>query len=286
MGALPIEGPVVETIVATRFALDGGAMFGIVPRVLWERVAVPDARHRVPLAARVLLVQDRARGICALVDCGLGAKWSAKEREIYAIEGADGLEVGLRARGVAPSDVTDVVLTHLHWDHAGGVSRADAAPLELSFPAARHHVSRAHLDDVSRASAKDAGSFLRDDVALLRASGRLEIHDGWGAWLPGIDARPSDGHAAGLAIVHVGNGRGPRAVFPADLVPTSAHVRIAWVMAYDNAPRVSATEKALLLAECARRRDVLVLEHDPTVAAATVSPSAAGEFALTPVEAD
>lgn len=269
--ALPIEGVECWSLVATRFALDGGAMFGVVPRVRWEKVWRPDAFHRVPLVARVVVVRDRARGLLAVVDVGLGRRWSDRDRERFAITDDDGLRLGLAALGHSADEVTDVVLTHLHWDHAGGVREPGGA---LAFPRATHHVARAHLADARRASAKDRGSFFGEDIDALERSGLLRIHARYGRWLPGISTSRSDGHAEGLAVTSVG--RGPRAVFPVDLVPAVPHMRPSWVMAYDNAPRRTAVEKTALLEALAGTDDWLVLAHDPDHAAVRVT-STSGE---------
>jgi len=153
------------------FALDGGAMFGLVPRPLWERELAPDARNRVRLALRCLLV--RAPGRVALIDTGIGEDWPERLRDLYALDRSTTVLRELAARGVAPGDVTDVVLTHLHFDHAGGVATAG----ELTFPRARHHV------------------------------------------------QPTEGHTPALQVVVAGDGQ---LVYPADLLPTSAHLKLAW----------------------------------------------------------
>lgn len=263
----------ITPLVASTFWLDGGAMHGVVPRTLWEKTTELDERHRMPLVARVLLVRDLAAGICALVDVGLGDKWDDKERERYGV-GPETITSELFMTGLDADEVTDVVLTHLHWDHAGGVTRRNAeGALELVFDRARHHVSKTHLDDALRVSDKDRGSFLGDDLECLRRSKKLVVHDAFGSWLPGFETLASNGHAEGLAIVRIGDAGAPRVVFAADLIPTAAHVQPSWVMAYDNAPRTSAAEKRTLLDECVRNRDWVVFEHDPNVAAAQVEKS-------------
>jgi glyoxylase-like metal-dependent hydrolase (beta-lactamase superfamily II) len=253
----------VRPLIASRFRLDGGAMFGVIPKPLWSRVFAADDRNRIELVCRILLLVDTNRVV--IVDTGMGDAWTAKEREIYALADDGGLDAALAGAGHTPSEVTDVVLTHLHFDHAGGITRADGS---LRFPNAVHHVQATHLAWARAPSPKDAGSFRRETLGAMDVA-RLRILEGEGAILPGVTATLSGGHTEALQIVTIDTPEGP-VVFAADLVPTRAHLHPPWMMAYDNHPILCLSEKTALFARLAATGARLVLEHDPEVEAVTI----------------
>ncbi|HVY49368.1 MAG TPA: MBL fold metallo-hydrolase [Minicystis sp.] len=255
----------VRAVVLSRFALDGGAMHGIVPKALWARAHAADAENRIRLVARGFVVDAPAAGARTLVELGMGQRWSDKARGHYALEPGPDAPDALRAAGVDPDTVTHVVLTHLHWDHAGGIARADGS---LAFPRAEHVVGRRALEHATGPAEKDAGSFRDEDLALLTRAARLRLWDA-GELAPGLDARTSDGHTPGL-VVPIARARddGPPLAFPTDLVPTRSHLKPGWVMAYDNLPVESAREKHELFAELDRIGGGVALYHDPDVEAA------------------
>jgi glyoxylase-like metal-dependent hydrolase (beta-lactamase superfamily II) len=238
-------------------------MFGVIPKPLWSRTFPADERNRIGLVCRVLLLEGHDRIV--LVDAGMGDAWTDKERDIYALAPDGGLDAALAGAGRTPSEVTDVVLTHLHFDHAGGITRADGS---LRFPAATHHLQAAHLAWARAPSQKDAGSFRRETLAAIEQA-RLRLLDGPGEVLPGIDAALSGGHTEALQVLTIAAAGGP-VVFAADLVPTRAHVHAPWMMAYDNHPIRCLAEKTALFARLAGTGARLVLEHDPVVEAVTI----------------
>ncbi|HEX5031308.1 MAG TPA: MBL fold metallo-hydrolase [Candidatus Eisenbacteria bacterium] len=244
----------LHAIESGRFALDGGAMFGIVPRPLWERPCPPDAQGRIALALRLLLI--RGKGRTWLVDTGIGDKFDEKSNSIYRIEGAMLPDDALRAAGFDPADVTDVILTHLHFDHAGGTTRADGS---LVFPRARHYVQRVQWEWAQEPSLKDRGSYRAPDFSALR--GQVAMLEGPGNLAPGIEVFPVDGHTPAMQLPRISGG-GAAVLYCADLVPTAAHVRAPWIMAYDNEPMKTAAEKTALLGRAAAEGWVLFLEHD------------------------
>ena len=267
------------TIVDADFGLDGGAMMGVVPRALWERAHPPDARNRIALVSRFALVDEPEAGRLWLLDCGLGRDWSAKALDIYDIR-PRGEEVGALVRGAGydPEAVTDVVLTHLHFDHAGGVARRDeGGGTTLAFPRARHHVQAAHWAWARSPSAKDAASFRAEHLAALEASGRLSLVDGSAELGGAVGVRVVRGHTPGLQLPLVEAEGGPF-LFLADLVPVWSHVRLPWIMAYDNEPLVTLGEKRDLLREAAEKGWTLISEHDPGAARATVREAGDGGF--------
>lgn len=252
----------LHAIESGRFALDGGAMFGIVPRPLWERTNPPDAQGRIALALRLLLI--RGRGRTWLVDTGIGDKFDQKSNSIYRIEGALLPDEALRAKGFDPKDVTDVILTHLHFDHGGGTTRADGS---LVFPRARHYVQRIQWEWSQDPSMKDRGSYRPEDFHAL--AGQVTMLEGRGDLAPGIEVLPVDGHTPAMQLPRV-HGDGKSVLYCADLVPTAAHLRTPWVMAYDNEPMKTVAEKHELLGRAAAEEWILFLEHDPKYAAVRV----------------
>jgi glyoxylase-like metal-dependent hydrolase (beta-lactamase superfamily II) len=250
-----------------RFRLDGGAMFGVVPRVVWEQEAPPDGRNRIALALRCLLLQDGERVV--LVDCGVGDKDGPSFREIFAVEdeGA-GVARSLAECGLAPGDVTDLVLTHLHFDHAGGAVARDAAGRGVpAFPNATIHVQRRQWEWAQAPSLRDRASYLRENLEPLRQA-RLNLLEGEGEILPGLRARVVEGHTQGMQVVEV-EGK-PGLVYCADLVPTAAHLPPAWVMGYDLHPLTVVEEKLALYSRIGDGSAWLVFEHDPRWAAARI----------------
>lgn len=250
------------------FALDGGAMFGVVPRTLWEKKHKPDARNRIPLALRCLLIVDGQRRV--LVDDGMGTSWSEKERDIYALDRSQfDLDRELARAGFKREDITDVVLTHLHFDHGGGtVIHGDGEP-RLAFPKAVHHLQRRNWAWAHHASEKDRGSFRHETFKLLETSGRLHLLEGQHELIPGLELFLSEGHTVGLQLVRVSDGE-QCLVFCGDLIPTTSHFKPSWAMAYDLYPLTLLEEKRMLLAQAVEEQWLLYFEHDPEVAACTV----------------
>lgn len=263
----------VTTLAAESFRLDGGAMFGVVPRPLWERTNPPDERNRILLAARVLLL--RGEGRVAIVDAGVGDKDGEKFRDIYAIRREPGLPEALAAAGIASEHVTDVILTHLHFDHGGGSTRREGERVVPAFPRATYHVQRANLEHARRPNERDRASYLPENFEPLATAGVLQVYDGDGEILPGVFARVINGHTPGQQMVAIGEGAGS-VVFSADLVPTSAHLPIPYVMGYDLEPLRSMEEKRRWLPEWSERGTIIVFDHDPDIVAARIEPGPRG----------
>ena len=261
----------VVSIQTGRFALDGGAMFGVVPRVVWERHIAPDEKHRIPMALRSLLIQGDGRTI--LVDTGVGeTKWSHKERSRYGIDHSEhDLACALGAHGVTPSDITDVILTHLHFDHAGGATTELAdGTLVPTFENATYYLQRRNLVWAEHPTEKDQASYLERDFGPIIARDQLRLLDD-GDPLPfeGIELEISDGHTEGQQLPRISDGS--RTVqYCGDLIPTSVHVPIPWVMGYDIRPLQTMEEKKALLRRAVDEDWILAYEHDPTLAATRV----------------
>ncbi len=267
----------VHAVSDGTIALDGGALFGVVPRPVWERRYAPDERNRVRLALRCMLVEDGPRRI--LVDDGVGAAWDGKHREMYGLDGTGQLDASLSQLGFTRDDITDVVLTHLHFDHAGGTARRANGEMCLAFPKATYHLQRRHWRWAHTPSDRDQGSFRPEDFALLEKSGRLHLLEGNTELYPGVHLFVSEGHTVGLQLVRLeANER--TLVFLGDLVPTTAHLRAPWVAAWDLYPLTSIEEKKQLLAQAVEEEWVLFLEHDPHVAACTVRDDGSGQVVV------
>ena len=245
--------------------LDGGAMFGSVPKPLWSRTNPPDERNRIRLAMRCLLVEGHGRVV--LVDVGLGEKSDAKFREIFRVEDGAGLEGALAGAGRSPADVTDVVLTHLHFDHAGGATRREGDALRPALPNAKYWVQRRNLENARQPNPRERASYLPENFEPLVEAGVLGLWDGVTEPWPGFEVVPVHGHTRGQQVVHV-TGGGRAAWVLTDVVPTAGHVRVPYVMGYDVAAIETMSEKRELLARAGTERAWVVLEHDPEVALA------------------
>ena len=267
----------IATVVDARFAVDGGAMFGVVPRPAWQREFPPDDRNRVGLAARCLVAVDRAAGKVVVVGTGLGDRWSAEEADRLALDRSGvGLEAGLARLGLPREDVTDVVLTHLHKDHAGGILRRGAAgALELAFPRARHHLQRRAWQLAHAPTDKEAFLYRPEDFELLGHSNLLHLVEGDAAILPDVALVASEGHTAGLQLPRF-QGEEFHLTWCGDVIPTHAHLKPAWVAAYDLLPVTTIEEKKVLLAEALEDDGVLAFEHDPVMAACRLREDEAG----------
>ena len=244
--------------------LDGGAMFGVVPKVLWERRAPADERNRITLALRCLLV-EHDDGL-VLIDTGLGNKENEKFRDIYGVDnagqgGRTKLEDALREVGHAPDEVKWVINTHLHFDHAGGDTCIDGGgKIGLAFPNARYVVQKGELDFARNTNERTAGSYLPHNFQGVP----FQLIDGETEILPGIRGIPTPGHVPYHQSVLVTSG-GEHACFLADIVPTSAHLPLPWIMGYDLQPLVTLETRRRLYQRAMAEQWLLVFEHDPKV---------------------
>jgi len=267
----------IHAVEAGTQMLDGGAMFGVVPKPLWEKRIPADARNRIPLAMRCLLVETK--DALVLIDNGCGNKESAKFRDIYgsANEAADParhatqLEEGLAQAGFATDDVDVVLLTHLHFDHAGGSTRLVDGRVELAFPRARYVARRGEWDWAHVRNERIQASYLPHNFEPVMAAGRLELVDDDVEIVPGVSVLRTPGHTPHHQSVLV-RSAGETACFLADVIPTSAHLPLPWIMGYDVEPLVTLESKRSLLQRAREEQWLLVFEHDPVVAWGRLSP--------------
>lgn len=249
--------------------LDGGAMFGVVPKPLWEKRIPADARNRIPMGMRCLLVDHPTAGP-VLIDTGLGNKEDAKFLDIYGIENTvpghrTMLEAGLAAAGYEPEDVRVVINTHLHFDHAGGnTARDESGEIVPSFPNARYLVHAGEMDYATHTNERTAASYFARNWEPLGASGQLELVQHDVELLPGIRMRHTPGHTPFHQSI-VLESEGETAVFLGDVCPTTAHVPLPWIMGYDVEPLVTLETKRALWADVSRGGWTVVFEHDAFV---------------------
>ncbi len=246
------------------FRLDGGAMFGVVPRTMWERQTPPDDRNRIQLAMRPLLV--RAPWGTMLVDCGAGDKMPEKAREIYALDRRAHLDHALAAAGLSADRIDCVLATHLHFDHFGGATARQGDSLRPRFANARYLIRDAEWEDATHPHERNRASYLQDDFVPLRAAGAIDFYEGDREVRPGVRVVRTGGHTGQHQIVFL-EGGGRTAVFVADLIPTVAHVHDAWVMGYDLFPMETLAFKRRFIREAIDREYLILFEHDPVVAA-------------------
>jgi glyoxylase-like metal-dependent hydrolase (beta-lactamase superfamily II) len=240
-------------------ALDGGAMFGVVPRVVWEKRDPPDERNRVTLGLNVALIESGGKRV--LVDTGMGDRWSEREVRMYGIDRSTTLLGGLRARGLAPEDIDVVVNTHLHFDHAGGNTRREGDGVVPTFPRARYVVQRGEWEDARHPHERSRASYREDDFVPVAEAHQLDLIDGETEVAPGVRALPVGGHTTHHQMVLVESG-GETLVVPTDLLPTASHLPLPFVMGYDLFPVATLEAKRQLLRAAVEHRWRILFYHD------------------------
>jgi len=247
------------------FRLDGGAMFGVVPKPLWEKRAPADQRNRIQLGMRPLLVRDAKR--LMIIDAGIGDKMDEKNAGIYGLDRRENLDVTMARAGVQAADVDLVIASHLHFDHAGGFTvRDDSGALRPRFPNARYAISHGEWEDATHPHERNRASYLAENFVPLQDAGVADFLRGDQEIVPGIRTRRTGGHTRYHHSIFI-ESEGKTAVFAADLMPTTAHVEAPWIMGYDLYPMETLEFKKLFLKEAIAREYLVFFEHDPKVAA-------------------
>lgn len=260
----------IYTIDTGLFKLDGGAMFGVVPKTIWNKLNPADANNMISLAMRCLLIEDGEQLI--LIDNGMGNKQDEKFFSHYYLHGNDNLENSLNKLGFTSSDITDMILTHLHFDHCGGSVNwnEERTGFELAFKNAQYWVGDEQWHEANHPNAREKASFLKENILPIHESGQLNLINEATVINPNITFKYTYGHTNGM--VHpIIRYKGYSIIYMADLVPTQAHLPIPYVMGYDMRPINSMNEKTLVLNEAAENSYVLFFEHDPTLEACTVT---------------
>ena len=252
--------------------LDGGAMFGVVPKALWSRQLSPDDQNRIPMTMRCLLIRSLNTKRLYLIDNGAGNKFNEKMSSIYDLsygeQSEKRLEASLDRAGVQPSEITDLIFTHLHFDHCGGTTDYVDGVLSHVFPNARYHVHRDHFRTATKPNPREQASFLHDNIGpIAAASDRLslvdveQVNSNQPVYEPGLDALVMNGHTLGQQLPKITSGD-QHLVFVADLLPTAQHLPLVWVMGYDMFPTQTLKEKQEFLEQAASEQWWLLMEHD------------------------
>lgn len=243
------------------FSLDGGAMFGVVPKVMWAKAYHPgDELNRIPLSARPVLIRTNDKNI--LIDTGNGTKVNEKMRKIYSIdyEKSD-IEKALHRLNLKAEDIHYVIFTHLHFDHCGGATKIIDNKIVPTFPNAKHIVQKDQLMWALNPTEKDRASFLKENFEPLLNEGLIETLDGSGELLPNIEVIPVFGHTKAMQLIKIKD-ENQTLLYCADICPTSAHINIPFVMGYDNHPLITIEEKKKILPQAYEENWILIFEHD------------------------
>jgi len=257
----------VQYIHGGHFYLDGGAMFGVVPRPLWEKKSSPDNRNRIRLAANSLLVRTQNKNI--LIETGNGTKWTAKLRDIYGIQEGDPLIDNLAAKGVHPDQIDLVINSHLHFDHAGGNTKFENDKAVPTFPKAKYIVQAAEIAHAANPTERDRASYFEENFLPMQQSGQWHALAGDSEIVSGISAVGIPGHNADIQAIKLSGG-GKTVLFVADLFPTRHHLSLPWIMAYDLYPLQTLETKRKWLQTIVQENWIVVFGHDPDIPAATL----------------
>jgi len=246
------------------FRLDGGAMFGVVPKPLWEKKTAADDRNRILLGMRPLIVRGNRT---MLIDAGLGGKDDAKFHDIYGVDRSRNLEHTLAEAGLRPDDIDIVLASHLHFDHCGGFTYRDSAgTVRPTFPRAQYVVRRGEWEDATHPHERNRASYLPDNFVPLKDAGVLQLVDDDQTIMPGVRVQRTGGHCMHHQAIWMESG-GRTAVFPADLLPTTAHLDNPWIMGYDLYPMDTLAAKKAFFRDVMAKNALVLFEHDPAVAA-------------------
>ncbi|MCX6311548.1 MAG: MBL fold metallo-hydrolase [Bacteroidetes bacterium] len=251
----------LHTIETGFFKLDGGAMHGVVPKSLWSKENVPDEKNMCNWAMRCLLVEDGERLI--LIDNGMGDKQDAKFFGHYFLNGNDSLEKSLKAKGFDFSDITDMFLTHLHFDHCGGSIKynSDRSKLITAFPNATYWSNETHWEWATKPNAREKASFLKENILPIKESGQLKFLKEGEDLFPGFKVLWLNGHTGAMMLPQISY-KGKTVTYMADLMPSVAHIPLPWIMAYDTRPLLTLAEKEIILPQAAKEEHVFFFEHD------------------------
>ena len=266
-----------------RFRLDGGAMFGVVPKVLWEKCCHADELNRIPLSLTALLI--RAKGNNILVDTGLGAKEDEKFQRMFAVERTPTIFESLKRLGLGPDDIHLVINTHLHFDHAGGNTiREEGGSIRSAFPKARYMIQQGEFEDAAQANERTMASYRTDNFTPIAQIDQWEFLHGDTEVAPGITVVVTAGHTRYHQSVKI-QSEGETAFFLGDLIPTVSHLPLPYIMGYDLSPIQTLETKRWVLNQAFEEQWLLLFEHDPSVQAGYVRRDQEGKYSLREVSA-
>ena len=272
----------ITPVTDGRFRLDGGAMFGVVPKVLWEKCCPADERNRIQMGLNCLLV--RAHGKNILVDTGLGDKWDAKFTDMLAMDRTPSLYDSLKAQGLTAEDIHMVINTHLHFDHCGGNTMHDDGALAPAFPNAKYVVQRGEYEDAARANERTRASYRKENFAPIAQVNQWEFLGGDTELAPGISVVVTDGHTKHHQCVKI-ESEGKTAFYLGDLIPTVSHLPLPYIMGYDLYPMQTLDAKRWVLDRAFEENWLLIFEHDPRIQMGYVKKDVEGKYYLEEVKA-
>jgi len=246
----------------TNFKIDGGAMFGVVPKVLWHKHYPADENNLCNWALRSLLLDTGERVV--LIDNGFGDKQDEKFMSRFHLNENKGVEKALEQHGYEPENITDMIITHLHYDHCGGGVKYDASGtgFELTFPNARYWVGKAQWESAMNPNSREESSFLKENLVPMEQSGKMRLIDKETELFPGLSLRIFNGHTRGQLIPFIRTGNGSTIVFAADLLPSVAHIPLPYIMSYDMMPTETLKEKESFLEEAEKNNYTIFFQHD------------------------
>jgi len=252
----------ISTIETGYVSLDGGAMFGVVPKPLWSKSNPADDKNRIILAMRSLVI--RWNGRVMITDTGVGKKMNEKLSRIYNVDHEKyDLLSSLEKAGLKPEEISDVFLTHLHFDHTGGTTRLDEKDeLQLTFSNATHHIQKEHWQWANNPSVRDGASFMKENFVPVKEHGKLNLIDGPGTFEPGMEIFVLQGHTPSMQTLKISDGK-KTLFYCADLMPTATHIPLPYIMGYDLQPMSTLEEKKNVLPQAVDEEWLLVFEHDP-----------------------
>ncbi len=268
-------GPYQISLIRTGdFRLDGGAMFGVVPKTLWSKTNPSDEQNRIEMIAQCLLIESEDRKI--LVDAGIGNKEQEKFSRIFSVDNSkDSLEKSFADRRIKPSEVTDLIYTHLHFDHAGGSTKIDGNDVVPYFENATHFVQEQQYAHALTRCARDRASYIDHNYVPIKEAGRMEMLAGDTELYPGIHLLTTSGHTPGMQTVLVTDGT-KSVWFPADLIPLTSQIQLPYIMGYDLFPLDTLEDKKRYLSRACDENWIVAFEHDPYADACTLQRDAKG----------
>jgi glyoxylase-like metal-dependent hydrolase (beta-lactamase superfamily II) len=257
----------LHAIHAGHFSCDGGALFGVIPKPLWSKIYPSDENNVTRLTMRCLLIDQGERKI--LIEAGVGNHYPEKVRKNNGHEETDAIERSLGEKGYKPEDITDVLFTHLHWDHCNGAVLNESGKLKLQFPKATHWCSKKQWEHAQVSNVRERAAYYPEILNFLKTEGKMQLVEEAGELFPAVSVRLYDGHTPGQMIPFV-EYEGETYVYMADLIPTAANIPIVWIAAYDLFPVTTMEEKEQFLKEAAEKNYILFFEHDYYAECATV----------------
>ena len=253
----------IFSIVENSFKIDGGAMFGVVPKIIWEKLTLPDEKNRVKLDLNLLLVKSENKNI--LIDAGMGDALSEKQKKIYDIEKPSDMERKLSELDLTPEDIDLVILTHLHADHAGGVVKIDESGKKVCrFPNARHIVQIKEWNDAMSPDERTSATYFTENLKLLEESNLLELIEGKDEVAKGIKVTPTGGHTPGHQAILIEDGEN-KILCPGDIIPSTSHLKIPYVASVDLFPQQIMAQKRKFLDMCINDGWLLAFDHDTNI---------------------